>query len=87
MKSSTTLVGLLLVAYAGVGQFLPGIVLGLYSKRVTAAGIFTGMAAGFALVAFLILTHRDPFFGISAGFVALVVNFAVTAAISLLNRN
>jgi len=84
MNSSATLVGLLLMAYAGVGQFFPGIVLGLYSERVTAAGIFTGMAAGFSLVAFLILTHRDPFHGISAGFVALVVNFALVAAVSFL---
>src|SRR5260370_34704790 len=31
--SSATLVSLLLVGYAGVSQFFPGVVLGLYSKR------------------------------------------------------
>ena len=33
--SSTTLVSLLLLGYAGVTQFFPGVVLGLYWKRVT----------------------------------------------------
>ena len=43
IHSSTTLVGLLLLAYSGVGQFAPGIVLGLYSKRVTTLGILAGL--------------------------------------------
>ena len=82
--SSTTLVSLLLLGYAGVTQFFPGVVLGLYWKRVTMPGVFAGMIAGVATVAFLILTHRDPFFGWSAGFVALCLNFLITAILSLL---
>ena len=84
MGSSKTLVALLLMAYAGIGQFFPGILFGLYSKRVTSAGVTAGLAAGIALAAFLISTDRDPFLGLNAGFVALAVNFAVTVAISLL---
>jgi SSS family solute:Na+ symporter len=47
-------------------------------------GVFAGMFAGVATVAFLMLTHRDPFFGWSAGFVALCLNFAITAMLSVL---
>ncbi len=82
--SSTTLVSLLLLGYAGVTQFFPGVVLGLYWKRVAMPGVFAGMIAGVATVAFLILTHQDPFFGWSAGFVALCLNFLITAIVSLL---
>ena len=82
--SSATLVSLLLLGYAGVSQFFPGVVLGLYWNRVTMPGVFAGMIAGVATVAFLILTHRDPFFGWSAGFVALCINFVITAILSLL---
>ena len=82
--SSATLVSLLLLGYAGVTQFFPGVVLGLYWKRVTMRGVFAGMLAGVATVVFLILTHRDPFFGFSAGFVALCLNFLIAAIVSLL---
>jgi len=82
--SSATLVSLLLLGYAGVSQFFPGVVLGLYWKRVTMPGVFAGMLAGVATVAFLVLTHRDPFFGSSAGFVALCINFFLAAILSLL---
>jgi SSS family solute:Na+ symporter len=82
--SSTTLVSLLLLGYAGVTQFFPGVVLGLYWKRVTMPAVFAGMIAGVATVAFLILSKHDPFFGWSAGFVALCLNFLIVATFSLL---
>jgi solute:Na+ symporter, SSS family len=82
--SSTTLVSLLLLGYAGVTQFFPGVVLGLYSRRVTMAGVLSGMVVGVAILAFLMLSKRDPFIGLNAGFVALCLNFAVTGAVSLL---
>ena len=62
---SATLVGLLLTGYAGVTQFFPGVVLGLYWRGVTMRGVFTGMMAGVATVIFLMLSHRDPLFGLS----------------------
>jgi SSS family solute:Na+ symporter len=46
MYSSTTLVYLLLVGYRGVGQFFPGVFLGLYSKRVSMLVVFAGMVIG-----------------------------------------
>jgi SSS family solute:Na+ symporter len=82
--SSATLVSLLLLGYAGVTQFFPGVVLGLYWNRVTMPGVFAGLIAGVATVVFLVLTHRDPFFGWSAGFVALCLNFGITVGLSLL---
>ena len=82
--SSTTLVALLLLGYAGVTQFFPGVVLGLFSRRVTTAGVFSGMAMGVATVALLMLSKHDPFFGLNAGFVALGLNFLIVGVVSLL---
>jgi SSS family solute:Na+ symporter len=82
--SSTTLVSLLLTGYAGVTQFFPGVVLGLYWKRVTTAAVFGGMIAGVAAAAFLMLSHRDPLLGLSAGFLSLCLNFVITVFGSLL---
>ncbi len=58
--SSTTLVNLLLLGYAGVTQFLPGVMFGLYWSRVTKAGVFTGLVAGIAVVAWLVLYQAGP---------------------------
>jgi SSS family solute:Na+ symporter len=82
--TSTTLVSLLLVGYAGVTQFFPGVILGLYWRRVTAPAVLAGLIAGVATSVFLMLSHRDPFFGWSAGFVALCLNFIITILLSLL---
>lgn len=79
---STSLVGLLLIGYTGVAQFFPGVVLGLYSRRVTTAGVFAGLLIGIGIVAFLGLTKRDPLMGLNAGFLGLCFNFAVTVLVS-----
>ncbi len=81
--SSATLVSLLLLGYAGVAQLFPGVMLGLYSRRVTTAGIFAGLATGIGVASFLMLTKHDPYHGWNAGFLALCLNFAVVAGISL----
>ncbi len=81
---SATLVSLLLLGYAGVTQFFPGVILGLYWRRATSSGVFVGIVAGVAMVAFLVFTERDPFLGVNAGFLSLCVNMAVTVLISLL---
>ena len=75
--SSLSLVSLLLLGYAGVTQFFPGVVLALFWKRVTMKGVFAGLVAGVASATLLILSHHDPFFGINAGFLALCLNFAI----------
>ncbi len=83
LYSSTTLVALLLLGYAGVTQFFPGVVLGLFWPRVNGTGVGSGLIAGLAVVAVLMLSHRDPFMGVNAGFAALCVNFLVTLGVSL----
>lgn len=80
----SALVNLLLIGYDGVTQFFPGVVLGLLWKRTSKAGVASGIIAGILVTAILVLGKMDPFFGINAGFVALVVNFVVTAVISAL---
>jgi SSS family solute:Na+ symporter len=86
IHSSTTLVALLLLAYAGIAQFFPGVVLGLYWKRATMAGVFAGLVAGVGTTAFLLLSKHDPLLGLNAGFVALCLNGAITMSVSLLTR-
>jgi len=77
------LVNLLLIGYDGITQFFPGVVLGLFWKGVTKTGVLWGIITGISLVAFLVLGGHDPLWGINAGFVALVVNAAVTTVVSL----
>ncbi len=84
ISSSTTLVSLLLMGYSGVTQFFPGVVLGIYWKGVTARAVFIGMIAGVIAALLLMLTHHDPIFGLSAGFLALCLNFLVVVGLSLL---
>ncbi len=81
------LVNLLLIGYDGVSQFFPGVVFGLFWKRVTRRGVAWGLITGFCLAAVLVFSHHDPFLGINAGFVALVVNAAVTIVVSLMGKN
>ncbi len=82
--SATTLVSLLLTGYAGVTQFFPGVILGLYWKRITMPAVFAGMIAGVATAGFLMLSHRDPFLGVNAGFLALCLNFLIAVVVSVL---
>jgi len=77
------LVYLLIFGYDGVCQFFPGVVLGLFWKRVTKAGVFSGIILGIGIVVFLILGGKDPFLGMNAGFVGLVVNAVITIVVSL----
>jgi SSS family solute:Na+ symporter len=74
------LVSLLIFGYDGISQFFPGIVLGLFVRRLTALPVALGLVAGEAVVLSLLWGHHDPFLGMNAGFVGLAVNFAVTAA-------
>jgi len=80
------LVNLLIFGYDGVTQFFPGVVFGLFWRRVTRAGIFAGLIAGLGIVFGLILTKNDPFLGMNAGFVGLAVNCAVAYFGSLMTK-
>jgi SSS family solute:Na+ symporter len=71
-------VNLLIFGYDGVSQFFPGIVLGLFVGRATAGPVALGLVSGEAVVVYLIWGRQDPFLGMNAGFVGLVVNGVVT---------
>jgi SSS family solute:Na+ symporter len=76
--SPQELVNLLIFGYDGVSQFFPGIVLGLVTARVSAGPIAAGLLSGEVVVVWLIWGRMDPFLGMNAGFVGLVVNAIVT---------
>jgi SSS family solute:Na+ symporter len=82
------LVNLLLTGYAGVTQFFPMFVFGLFWKRASKVASFCGLVVGEFLVFYTMLNKLDPLpvFGLNlnAGFVALVVNLVVYVVISLL---
>lgn len=80
------LVNLLLIGYDGVSQLFPAVVLSLVWKRTTKAGAFAGVVTVIAVAAGLVFTKHDPVWGLNAGFVALVVNAAVTVAVSLTSK-
>lgn len=84
IHSSLSFVSLLLIGYAGVAQLFPGVILGLFSKWVTTTGILSGLIVGLAIGAFLMLTWRDPYIGVNAGFLALCLNSVVTVVVSLM---
>jgi len=75
-----------LIGYNGVSQFFPGVVLGLFWKRVSSTGVICGLLTGLALVVFLVFSRHDPLWGMNAGFVALAANGAVTLIVSLLSK-
>ncbi|MGB2763766.1 MAG: sodium:solute symporter family protein [Candidatus Aminicenantes bacterium] len=77
------LVPLLIFGYDGVIQFFPGVVLGLFWKRVSKAGVFCGIIAGVSVLLILILGKKDPFLGMNAGFIGFVVNALITFLVSL----
>ncbi|MBV8071086.1 MAG: sodium:solute symporter family protein [Acidobacteriaceae bacterium] len=82
--SSATLVSMLLLGYAGVSQLFPGVVLGLYWERTNPMGVFAGIFAGVGIAAVLFFTHREPWFGWSAGFLGLCVNSLIVVFVSAL---
>ncbi len=84
IRLPNALVDLLLIGYNGVSQFCPGVMLGLFWKRIHAAAVFAGMITGLTLVFVLMLGKHDPFMGLNAGFVALLANFAVAILVSWL---
>ena len=77
----TTLVQLLLIAYNGMAQFIPGVAAAFWWRRATAWGVGTGMGVGLVVLA---LTAQVPtLFGINTGVIALAANFVAAALVSI----
>ncbi len=84
--SPAELVNLLIFGYDGVSQFFPALVLGLFVGGIGARPVAVGLVAGEAVVVSLIWSRHDPFIGLNAGFVGLVVNTIVTTAGVVVSR-
>jgi len=83
----TTLVGLLLIAYNGITQFFPGVVLSLSVKtKPHPLGVGLGILIGIATLAYFAATGKAAPWGLNQGFVALVLNVAVLAIVTALMR-
>jgi len=74
-----TLVGLLLIAYNGVTQLFPGVVLGVTARRPPAAAVGAGIVAGVVVLIDFAATKTGQLWGINSGIIALVANVVVLA--------
>lgn len=79
-----TLVGLLLIVYNGITQFLPGVVCALVWRRATAWGVAAGIVAGIAVASWLSALAVP--WGINPGLIALAINALVLVVVSLVTR-
>ncbi|MFD7813231.1 sodium:solute symporter [Streptomyces sp. NPDC059785] len=77
-----TLVRLSLISYEGMAQLVPMLLLGLVWRRFTLTAGLCGLAAGGALVCWLVFSGRDPVLGLNAGIVALALNLVVALAVT-----
>jgi SSS family solute:Na+ symporter len=80
------LVNLLLIGYSGIAQFVPAIYLGMFSRRATLAGVSAGLVTGVAVAVIAQLAGWQPPWGLHAGFVGLVLNFAVAFGVSAVTK-
>jgi SSS family solute:Na+ symporter len=79
VKSSQLLVTINNLFYFGISQSLPGMLGILFWRRTRASAIVAGILAGDA-VAIAIYELGIPVGGVNAGFIGLVVNFAIVSA-------
>jgi SSS family solute:Na+ symporter len=83
----TTLVGLLLIAYNGVTQFFPGVVLSLSPRlRPKAVAVAAGLFAGLATLSYYAITGKPTPLGINAGMIALFLNLFTLFVVDFVAR-
>jgi len=82
----TTLVELLLIAYNGMAQFVPGFAAAFWWRRATAAGVGAGIAVGIAICIYGVLAKVQAVFGVNIGLVALAVNAIVMYVVSVVTK-
>ncbi|HDI02357.1 MAG TPA: sodium:solute symporter family protein [Ignisphaera sp.] len=81
------LVYLLLVGYAGIVQFFPPFILGIYKRDlVTKHGALAGMAGGMLTVAYIKIVLGKKPLGMYEGFWGLIVNLILIFLVSLITR-
>lgn len=81
LYAPTLLVSLLLMSYSGMIQFLQGILLGLKWKKVTKAGVASGLIVGVLVAILATFVWKNPL-GIHAGIWGVIANFIVTIVVS-----
>jgi SSS family solute:Na+ symporter len=79
--AKTTLVGLLLIAYNGITQLFPGVVLSFARVRPSPAGVAAGIITGIAALAAFAMTKTSVIGGVNTGLVALSANAIVTIVV------
>jgi solute:Na+ symporter, SSS family len=80
----TSLVGLLLIAYNGVTQFFPGVVLSLSPRtRPHPIGVGAGIVAGIITLGYFAATGASIPWGLNNGFLALIINVIVLVVVTL----
>jgi SSS family solute:Na+ symporter len=77
--SSQLLVTINNLFYFGIAQFLPGMLGILFARRMRPSAIIAGIVAG-DLIAITLYEFAIPVGGANAGFVGLLVNFAIVLA-------
>ncbi|MET9485442.1 sodium:solute symporter family protein [Nocardia sp. NPDC006630] len=78
----SALVNLSVLSYEGMAQLVPAVLLGLYWRRLSTAGVTAGLITGTAVVLLLHLFGRDPLLGVNGGLIALLANLLVATAVS-----
>lgn len=74
------------MAYYGFAQFVPGLLAVFFSRKVTPAGIISGVIVGTATAVVMYFNHIN-IFGINIGLISLVVNFIVTHGVSVVFKS
>jgi hypothetical protein len=72
--AKNTLVGLLLIAYNGVGQFVPGIIFSICKRPPSALSIGTGIVFGIVFLCWCLAAKPSLPGGLNVGFVAMLIN-------------
>jgi SSS family solute:Na+ symporter len=73
----TTLVGLLLIAYSGITQIFPGLMLSLRNRQPHPWSVGIGILVGLALLIVFAATGTSTVLGVNFGLVALIANTVV----------
>jgi len=81
------LVGLILLAYAGVTQMFPGVVLGLFWKRMNKWAAGAGIIAGIGTIAYLKFFGPGDYLGIHFGLWGLMINIIVVLIVAFITSS